>query len=251
MSRLEDIKQLVAQSDRMVRETESVTGLERSIRWAELSKDLPASPDPLQKPNVLFVPGLTIKPWYDTADFPWTRTLEDHYLDVKEELSVYLQSGPTLHNYSDGLRQIAAPGTWKFIPLAHYDRKDPLTERFPKTWELVQQVPRCTSSSGFSLLVPGAHIRRHTGPLNTRLIVHLGLDVPSGTSFRVGNETRTWQEGKALIFDDSFQHEVWHEGSTPRTILLVVFYHPDLTDEEVQVIEQMEYIRRAKRQMQE
>ena len=249
MSRFEEIKRLVAESDRMVRETESVTGLERSIRWAELSKDLPVSPDPLQLPSVLFVPGLTIRPWYDVADFPWTRTLEDHYLEIKQELAAYLQSRPTLHDYSDGLRAIAAPGTWKFIALAHYGRKQPLAEQFPRTWQLLQNIPRCTSSAGFSLLHPGAHIRRHTGPLNTRLLVHLGLDVPPGTSFRVGNETRTWHEGKTLIFDDSYQHEVWHTGTTPRTVLLVCFYHPDLSDEEVRLIEGMAYIRRAKHQL--
>ena len=40
---------------------------------------------------------------------------------------------------------------------------------------------------------------------------------------------RTWEEGKAIIIDDSFDHEVWHNGSTFRLILIVDFWHPDLT----------------------
>lgn len=40
---------------------------------------------------------------------------------------------------------------------------------------------------------------------------------------------RTWEEGKAIIIDDSFDHEVWHNGSSFRLILIVDFWHPDLT----------------------
>ena len=43
--------------------------------------------------------------------------------------------------------------------------------------------------------------------LNTRLICHLPLIVPNGCWLRVGNETREWEEGKLLIFDDSIEHE--------------------------------------------
>lgn len=43
---------------------------------------------------------------------------------------------------------------------------------------------------------------------------------------------RTWEEGKALIIDDSFDHEVWHNGSTFRLILIVDFWHPDLTPQQ-------------------
>ena len=31
-----------------------------------------------------------------------------------------------------------------------------------------------------------------------------------------------------MIFDDSFEHEVWHEGESLRLVLIVDFWHPDL-----------------------
>ena len=32
-----------------------------------------------------------------------------------------------------------------------------------------------------------------------------------------------------MIFDDSFEHEVWHEGSEgERVVLLIRFWHPDI-----------------------
>lgn len=43
---------------------------------------------------------------------------------------------------------------------------------------------------------------------------------------------RTWTEGKIMVFDDSFEHEVWHNGTTYRLILIVDVWHPDLTAHE-------------------
>jgi hypothetical protein len=40
-----------------------------------------------------------------------------------------------------------------------------------------------------------------------------------GAKIRVGDETRGWQDGKIIIFDDSFEHEVRHEGAYVRSSL--------------------------------
>ena len=39
---------------------------------------------------------------------------------------------------------------------------------------------------------------------------------------------RTWKEGKFIIIDDSFEHEVWHDGTELRLILIVDFWHPEI-----------------------
>ena len=39
---------------------------------------------------------------------------------------------------------------------------------------------------------------------------------------------REWAEGRCLIFDDSFEHEVWHEGDSDRVVLICDLWHPDL-----------------------
>ena len=31
-----------------------------------------------------------------------------------------------------------------------------------------------------------------------------------------------------MVFDDSFEHEVWHDGRDPRVVLIMDFWHPDL-----------------------
>lgn len=32
-----------------------------------------------------------------------------------------------------------------------------------------------------------------------------------------------------MVFDDSFEHEVWHNGTSPRLVLIVDVWHPELT----------------------
>jgi beta-hydroxylase len=43
---------------------------------------------------------------------------------------------------------------------------------------------------------------------------------------RIGNEFRHWSEGQALIFDDTFNHEVWNDTDGYRVVLFVDFARP-------------------------
>lgn len=55
-----------------------------------------------------------------------------------------------------------------------------------------------------------------SGPTNKKLRVHLPVLAPArGLSrLRVGCETREAVAGRALVFDDSFEHEAWNESGT-------------------------------------
>jgi aspartyl/asparaginyl beta-hydroxylase (cupin superfamily) len=90
-----------------------------------------------------------------------------------------------------------------------------------------------SGSAYFSVLSPGARLRAHCGPTNIRLRVHIGLSVSPGASIRVGNETRSWANDEALIFDDSFEHAVWNDSPDPRLVFIFDVWHPMLrTDDE-------------------
>ena len=89
----------------------------------------------------------------------------------------------------------------------------------------------------FSSLNPHAKIPRHTGPMNGILRGHLGMVVPQGCYIRVGPEERTWEEGKMLVFDDSFEHEVWNHSEFVRIVLFMNFWHPCFADREIPVLE--------------
>jgi aspartyl/asparaginyl beta-hydroxylase (cupin superfamily) len=54
---------------------------------------------------------------------------------------------------------------------------------------------------------------------------------------RVEDQIKYYQEGKCFIFDDSYDHEVIHEGFfSNRVVLLIDFFHPDLTHKEKQTL---------------
>ena len=50
---------------------------------------------------------------------------------------------------------------------------------------------------------------------------------------RVGDDTVDLEQDKAIIFDDSFNHEAWNDGEVTRINLIMDFWHPELSDDEV------------------
>ena len=49
---------------------------------------------------------------------------------------------------------------------------------------------------------------------------------------RVGGETRSWEPGKALIFDDMTMHEAWNDSERIRVILIADLWRPELSTAE-------------------
>jgi aspartate beta-hydroxylase len=66
--------------------------------------------------------------------------------------------------------------------------------------------------------------------------VHLPLVVPGNCRFRVGSETRRWQEGKAWVFDDTIEHEAWNDSDVPRAVLIFDTWHPGLSTGERELL---------------
>jgi aspartyl/asparaginyl beta-hydroxylase (cupin superfamily) len=108
------------------------------------------------------------------------------------------------------------------------------------TAQLIEQHRTVRDLAGlvyFSRMAPGTRVARHHGPTNMRLRCHLGIDIPSNCGINVGGESRAWAAEKCLVFDDSFLHEVWNDSSFARTVLVVDLWHPDLTDDEVRLLQ--------------
>jgi aspartyl/asparaginyl beta-hydroxylase (cupin superfamily) len=74
------------------------------------------------------------------------------------------------------------------------------------------------------------------GPTNAVVSLSLGLIAPPGCTIRVGTEERTWREGECLVFDDTYEHEVWHGGDRTRFIMLLDVWHPELTPVERRIL---------------
>ncbi|KAL1396198.1 hypothetical protein pipiens_001256 [Culex pipiens pipiens] len=138
-------------------------------------------------------------------------------------------------NFKDEAENLRDTGDWKQFELfARGNRIANNCAKAPITCKLVEQFTEArTCKRGqvkFSVMHPGTHVWPHCGPTNCRIRAHLGLKVPSGTYLRVAEQTRSWESGQWLIFDDSFEHEVWHNGTGTRLVLIVDFWHPELTE---------------------
>merc|ERR1711971_344401 len=102
----------------------------------------------------------------------------------------------------------------------------------PKTCALLAtrpEIAQCQmagSGAGFLRMRPGGRLKPHFGNA-PRLSVHLGLIVPDGEiRMSVGYESVRWEEGKVLVFDDTYIHQVTHNGNEPRYVMNVWMCHP-------------------------
>ena len=200
-----------------------------------------AEDKPLHQAPELYFPGLEAKPWWEPARFPWHKQLEALAFLIKGELTALLSGRGSFRRHPDSTT-IAAAGVWKQFYL--FSDGVPLEENcrvVPRTVQTIRGIPSAAEASNvfFAAVTPGTHIKPHWGPYNTRLRCHLGLVVPEGVWIRVGEERRTWQEGKCLFFDDSFDHEVRHEGNETRYVLILDIWHPDLTGVEIAALKAM------------
>jgi len=197
----------------------------------------------LQQPRLYCFPQLPHIQFFDRAQFPWLDAVEAATDAIREELlgvlqqpgsfSPYVASDPTRPRLNRG--GLLDSADWSaFYLWKNGVRVEAHAARCPRTLEAlsgapIPHIPGRSPSILFSQLRPGARIPPHHGFVNTRLICHLPLIVPPGCGFRVGNETREWQEGKAWLFDDTIEHEAWNTSDRTRVILLFEVWRPELT----------------------
>ena len=164
-------------------------------------------------------------PFYDVSQFGFVAGLEQAWSVIRSELLAlkyeYFIPWPEKDIYDRG---------WKVFGLYEFGKKNQENcIRCPETTRLVESIPDMTTA-GFSALSGGSRIKPHQGYTDEVLRYHLGLLVPEPQKcgLRVAAQTRRWEEGKSIIFDDTFRHEAWNTGEATRIVLLVDFRRPGL-----------------------
>jgi len=170
--------------------------------------------------------------FFDPAEFPWAAELERNWGAIRAELDRVLEDHDQLPNFQDistDQATITDDDRWKTFFLYGYGFKSEANcARCPDTARLVEQIPGLQTAF-FSILSPHKHIGAHRGPWKGVLRYHLGLKIPEpteGCRIRVADEVRHWEEGKSLIFDDTFDHEAWNDTDGVRVVLFVDFNRP-------------------------
>jgi beta-hydroxylase len=170
-------------------------------------------------------------PVLDPADFPHTAELEAHWEIIRDEalaIGADPDRVPALDEISPDHAGIAPAGKWRsfFLWGYGYPVADNLA-RCPKTAEIVSRISDLNTAF-FSILKPGTHIPDHRGVTKGLITCHLGLKVPKvgDCRMRVHEDIVRWEEGKTLVFDDTYRHEVWNDTEETRIILLVQTKRP-------------------------
>lgn len=201
---------------------------------------------PLQRPGH-YLRGLLSKPWHDANDHEICRRLEAGFSSIKAEVLAVLEHATATDSGAAGWGRVGERakhdgtlienGEWReFVLLGDSKECKVNKQRCPFTANILSTRPEVVECAKqgvgealFSMLRPGCKLKRHCGPTNVRLTCHLGLIIPeeAGCEITVGMEPpRRWQEGKCIVFDDSYEHFVENRTDKRRVVLLVNFWHP-------------------------
>ena len=217
-----------------------------SPRLGEMVKVLfglaqPSFSNPLQRPNFIYIPELTSKPFYDIQECEglksWIQRLQpfaDELLEIgKVSKSKYVEEFENLPNLEEWNKlrdewfstHLIKGGEHSEVfkslskPLREVLEKAPLAHCPPHAPEMF-----------VSVLEPEAYIPPHYGISNCKLTVHIPLKVTKHASLKAGDEIFQWEnEQYAMIFDDSFLHSAKNESDEVRIVLIFDIWHPDLS----------------------
>lgn len=171
-------------------------------------------------------------PLLSTEHFPWATELEASWKTIRRELEEVLRYHDDLPNFQEISRDqesITDDDRWKtFFFFGYGFKSEANCARCPETARLLERVPGLTTAF-FSILSPHKHIPAHRGPYKGVIRYHLALLVPEpaeACGIRVGHEVAHWEEGRSLVFDDSYDHEAWNDTDGVRVVLFMDVVRP-------------------------
>ena len=169
------------------------------------------------------------------ATFPSLNRLTEHYAEIRQELDALLRSEPAIMKYHEldltelyVSRKFNRDKDWKVLMLyAMGERWEENRALCPKTCALLDDIPDLFQAF-FSILEAGKSVPGHRGSYRGYLRYHLGLKIPKNNppSLRVKDKWYVWEEGKAVLFDDSLHHEVVNNADEDRVVLIVDVLRP-------------------------
>jgi aspartyl/asparaginyl beta-hydroxylase (cupin superfamily) len=197
-------------------------------------------------PNLLTMPELTCKPWWDAQELVDAQILERSAAIIRRELDGVLERGVGFQPYEGGEGDFKVQDTkfgWNVFYLLWSGREVSENCQFcPQTMGVLRSLPNLGCSAYFSALTPGAKLEAHRAYFNNAVTLHLGIDIPTGCTLRVDSETRTWEDGKCLAFQEYFEHEASNPTQRTRFVFLLETWHPEVTPVERCFLQRLSWV---------
>ena len=167
--------------------------------------------------------------------YPAFRLLDRSYAVIREELESVLNYKERIPRYHELDRteeyisgSVDTDRDWRVFMLRSV-AGTPTTnqQRCPRTTALLRKIPGLYQAF-FSILDPAKSIPAHNGTYYGYLRYHLGLRVPQRDppTMRVKDQFHTWEEGRSILFDDSWEHEVVNKSDDLRVVLIADVLRP-------------------------
>jgi ornithine lipid ester-linked acyl 2-hydroxylase len=173
------------------------------------------------------------EPWYyNSKDFPALLEIEKNWSELKIEINSFIKEKDNKFLSSKPLyEKIDLNNGWSAIMFMFWGLKisSDFKKKCPKTSDYLNKVHGLVSLS-FSQLAPESTLAEHTGDTNAILRCHLGVEIPGELpecGLKVNGESKSWEEGKWLIFNDAYKHEAWNNTSSRRIIIIMDFIKPE------------------------
>ncbi|TCL06262.1 aspartyl/asparaginyl beta-hydroxylase domain-containing protein [Sodalis ligni] len=175
---------------------------------------------------------ISTTPHISNKEFDWTARLENAWPEIRAELDHLLEHPediPSFHQISPDQKRISKGDNWKTFGMYVFGKRIEQNCRLcPRTAEVISTIPGMYTAM-FSILKPHYHIVPHKGPTRAVVRAHLGIKVPKNWQnvwIRVHDQVLHWQEGKVLLFDDSYEHEVLNDTDEMRAVLFLDVIRP-------------------------
>lgn len=187
-----------------------------------------------------YINDLYTEPWHQVREYPWVKLLEENAAIIRQELRHVIDK-----NAGADSAWVAAAGDdaeaygpgWSKLVLQERVWNSAVCALFPKTYKLVKDCGAPTVEVMFAKQRAESSIQPHTDNSNFFVTAHIGLEIPREKCWiRVGSERREWREDEAFVFDSSFVHETSNDAASDRIILLLRFWHPQLTEVEISAL---------------
>ncbi len=167
---------------------------------------------------------------------PGLKKIDENWHIIREELMAILPKQSEIPRYDEvdpSQEQLIkdsgtiSDGVWRTLFIHLHKANLPTREKFPKTIELIESIPNCIQA-WFSIMEGGQNIAPHRTRSYGYLRYHTGLIIPKEKppKIRIKDQYHQWEEGKSILFDNSWEHQVYNESKEDRIILITDILRP-------------------------
>mmetsp|Transcript_76291 Transcript_76291/g.215945 ORF Transcript_76291/g.215945 Transcript_76291/m.215945 type:complete len:434 (-) Transcript_76291:318-1619(-) len=230
-----------------------------NMSWQGQRRSYPAGEavpwDNFQHTPQIWVRGLRSRPVWprDTwSELPICSKLEENFETIQKEAQLALRD-EAASGFDDAYRFLYDKGEWNRVLLYHKKNFTAECEAvFPKTCALLKQwlpsrpgLPWTSDQNEQVMIIKmkkGTDVEIHSGPANNILNIHLGISGLKGAKLIVANETFSWEHGKVIAWDGSFDHRVHClDCVEDRVIMMVRYMHPDMAHHHYKGVEKTQF----------